>query len=221
VIACSESVLRELERAGIEAECVYLPVPGPGNTYVRSPAIEPRILFNGRLDREKGVEQLLLAFARVSAANDKATLRIAGRGPLRPQLETVARELGVGGQVTFLGWQEPAQIEREIAEAWVVAAPSLWPEPLGLVALEAMVRGVPVIASSVGGFAEIIEDGVSGTLVKNGDVTALAEGLIAILDRRRFAGGLPPEVIRRVRDRHDMTRHIARMRSAFTEVVAA
>jgi glycosyltransferase involved in cell wall biosynthesis len=221
VIACSESVLRELERAGIEAECVYLPVPGPGNTYVRSPAIEPRILFNGRLDREKGVEQLLLAFARVSAANDKATLRIAGRGPLRPRLETVARELGVGGQVTFLGWQEPAQIEREIAEAWVVAAPSLWPEPLGLVALEAMVRGVPVIASSVGGFAEIIEDGVSGTLVKNGDVTALAEGLIAILDRRRFAGGLPPEVIRRVRDRHDMTRHIARMRSAFTEVVAA
>lgn len=221
VIACSESVLRELERAGIKAECVYLPVPRPGITFVKAPAPEPRILFNGRLDREKGVEQLLLAFARVSAANARATLRIAGRGPLRARLEAVARELGVDGQVTFLGWLEPAQIESEIAEAWVVAAPSLWPEPLGLVALEAMVRGVPVIASAVGGFAEIIEDGVSGILVKNGDVAALAEGLIAILDRRHFAGGLPAEVIRRVSDRHDLTRHIARMRSTFTEVVAA
>jgi len=123
--------------------------------------------------------------------------------------------------VTFLGWLEPAAIEREIASAWVVAAPSLWPEPLGLVALEAMVRGVPVIASSVGGFAEIIEDGVSGVLVKNGDVAALAEGLIGILDGSRFAGGLPPDVIRRVSDRHDLPRHIARMRSTFTEVAAA
>jgi glycosyltransferase involved in cell wall biosynthesis len=221
VMACSESVRRELERAGIEAECVYLPVPRPGITYAKSPAAEPRILFNGRLDREKGVEELLLAFARVSAANARATLRIAGRGPLRTRLETVARQLGVDGKVSFLGWQEPAQIEREIAEAWVVAAPSLWPEPLGLVALEAMVRGVPVIASAVGGFAEIIENGVSGTLVKNGDIAALAEGLIAILDRRHFAGGLPPAVVRRVSDRHDLTRHIARMRSTFTEVVVA
>lgn len=71
------------------------------------------------------------------------------------------------------------------------------------------------------GFAEIIEDGVSGILVQNGDVAALAEGLIAILDRHHFAGGLPPEVIQRVSDRHDLTRHIARMRSTFTEVVAA
>jgi glycosyltransferase involved in cell wall biosynthesis len=123
--------------------------------------------------------------------------------------------------VSFLGWKQPAEIEREIGEAWVVAAPSLWPEPLGLVALEAMVRGVPVIASAVGGFAEIIEDGVSGILVPNGDVAALAEGLTAILDRRRFPRGLPQDVIRRVRARHDLTRHIALMRSTFTEVVAA
>jgi glycosyltransferase involved in cell wall biosynthesis len=221
VIACSKSVLRELERAGIEAECVYLPVPGPGITYTKSPAAEPRILFNGRLDREKGVEQLLQAFARVSVASPRATLRIAGRGPLRDQLEALAHELGVGRQVTFLGWQEPAQIEREIAEAWVVAAPSLWPEPLGLVALEAMVRGVPVIASAVGGFSEIVEHGVSGMLVNNGDVVALAEGLIAILDGRHFASGLPEDVVRRVSDRHDLTRHIALMRSTFTEIVAA
>ena len=221
VIACSQSVQRELERAGIEAECVYLPVPAPGVTYMKSPAREPRILFNGRLDREKGVEQLLRAFARVSAANGKATLRIAGRGPQRQPLEAVTRELRIDDRVTFLGWLEPAQIEREIAEAWVVAAPSLWPEPLGLVALEAMVRGVPVIASSVGGFAEIIEHGVSGMLVQNGDIDALAESLAGILDGRHFEGGLPEEIVRRVTDRHDLKSHIERMRSTFTEVVAA
>lgn len=221
VVACSEWVRRELERAEIDSECVYLPVPQPGPDYVRSPATEPRILFNGRLDREKGVEQLLLAFARVSAVNSRATLRIAGRGPERSRLEGLAGKLGVKQRVTFLGWQEPAEIEREISAAWVVAAPSLWAEPLGLVALEAIVRGVPVIGSALGGFAEIIEDGVSGMLVPNGDVAALAEKLIAILDGRYFARGLPPEVIQRVSEKHDLTRHIVRMRATFADVVSA
>lgn len=220
VVACSEWVRRELKRAEIDSECVYLPVPPPGAGYVRSPASEPRILYSGRLDREKGVEQLLLAFSRVSSANARATLRIAGQGPERARLEALAEELGVERRVAFLGWQESAEIERELSAAWVVAAPSLWAEPLGLAVLEAIVRGVPVIGSAVGGLAEIIEDGISGMLVPNGDVAALADGLIAILSGPHSGRSLPPEVMQRVSDRHDLTRHISRMRSTFTDVAS-
>ena len=220
VVACSECVRSELQRSGIDSECIHLPVSSPGNGYSRSPAPDPRILFIGRLDREKGVEQLLLAFARVSSANPRATLRIAGRGPERGRLEALVTDLHLERQVTFLGWLEPAEIERELSAAWVLATPSLWAEPLGLVALEAIVRGVPVVASVIGGFAETVQEGVTGMLVPNGDVAALADRLIAILDRRHFPHGIPEDAVRRVSERHDVTRHVARMRSIFTDVVS-
>ena len=221
VIACSECVRSELRRSGIDSECIYLPVSQPGPGYARSPSTDPRILFSGRLDREKGVEQLLLAFARVSSANPSATLRIAGRGPERTRLEALARDLNVEPRVSFLGWLQPAEIERELSAAWVLAAPSLWAEPLGLVALEAIVRGVPVVASAIGGFAETVEEGVTGMLAPNGDVVALADRLIAILERRHFPHGISEDAVRRVSDRHDLTRHVIRMRSIFTDVVSA
>jgi hypothetical protein len=58
-------------------------------------------------------------------------------------------------------------------------------------------------------------------LVPNGDVAALAENLIAVLDGGHFARGLPPEVVRRVSERHDLSRHVARMRATFADVVSA
>ena len=220
VIACSDWVRNELERAGIEAECVHLPVPNPGPEYARAPSPEPGILFCGRLDLEKGVEQLLRAFAVVVSVKPLATLRLAGRGPERGRLEALARELSIDRRVTFLGWLEPAGVERELATAWVLAAPSIWAEPLGLVALEAMVRRVPVVASAIGGFSETVEHGVSGMLVPNGDVTALANALITILDSFDGGRGLSDEVALRISERHDVSRHIARMRSTFSDVVS-
>lgn len=217
VVACSEWVRTELARAGIESECVLLPVPQPGTDYVRMRSPEPRIVFCGRLDVEKGVDRLLRAFAKVLASNPNAVLRIAGRGPERARLEALARDLGIVRKVAFLGWLEPSGVERELSSAWVLAAPSLWAEPLGLVALEAIVRGVPVVASELGGFAETVEEGVSGMLVPNGDIDALARALTAIVERHVFTNGIPDQVVGRVRERHDVANHITRMREVLTE----
>lgn len=219
VVACSKHVQRELELGGIASEVMYLPVPRPSGDYVRMPSTEPRIFFNGRLDREKGVRELLLAFAKVASTNPIVTLRIAGQGPEREKLEDLTRELGLEQRVKFLGWLEPAEVERELSEAWVLAAPSLWAEPLGLVALEAIVRRVPVVASAVGGFAEIVEEGVTGTLVRPGDVDALADRLRSIVDGKMFSRGVPEEVAQRVGDAHDIARHVDHIRETFSEVV--
>jgi glycosyltransferase involved in cell wall biosynthesis len=221
VIACSDWVRSELGRSGIDSERIYLPVPTPSADYSRSPSANPVFLYCGRLDVEKGVEQLLRAFALISQQSGDARLRIAGQGAERSRLESLARDLGIESKVTFLGWQDPRQIERELSSAWALVAPSLWAEPLGLVALEAIVHGVPVIASSVGGFAETVEEGVSGLLIPNGDVEALAESLVSIASRRQFANGISPDAVQRVTARHDITDHVERIRATLRNVVSS
>jgi glycosyltransferase involved in cell wall biosynthesis len=219
-LACSEWVRGELARNGIESEFVMLPVPRPGAQFERRPAAEAVFLFVGRLDREKGVELLVRAFARLYVSHPSARLRIAGRGPLREHLEGVARELGVAGAVDFCGWLSPGEVERQLRDAWALVVPSLWAEPLGLVAVEAVTRGVPVIASASGGLAEVVEDGVSGLLFRNNDEDALLARLRSIASGEAFPEHtLTAEVMSRALDTFGIERHIALMRRIFAETI--
>jgi glycosyltransferase involved in cell wall biosynthesis len=221
VISCSEWVRKALAFEGIASTFVDLPVPGPSPGYSRSPSADPIFLFCGRLDVEKGIDVLLRAFARVHTASPHSTLRIAGRGPERERLIALARELNIENAASFLGWLSPAEVEAELSQAWVLVAPSLWAEPLGLVALEAIVRGVPVIATASGGFAETVDDAVSGFLVPNGDVQSLASRMAEIAERRSFPDQqIPADVIARAVATHDIGRHTERMRELFVSVLA-
>ncbi|MEO5590153.1 MAG: glycosyltransferase family 4 protein [Gemmatimonadaceae bacterium] len=214
VVTCSEWVRKELELSGITADVIQLPVPSPGAQFRRVKSPNPSFLYTGRLHRDKGVEHLLRAFTLILPACPTATLRIAGAGEEQERLEAMAASLGISGSIRFLGWLEPPEIERELGTAWTLVAPSLWAEPLGLVALEALVRGVPVIASATGGFAETVEDGVTGRLVPNGDVDALATAMAAVADRS-FSAEIPLERVKAVRVRHDMKGHITKLRERF------
>jgi glycosyltransferase involved in cell wall biosynthesis len=220
VIACSDLVRKALAFEGIASTFIPLPVPGPSAGYARSPSDNPVFLFCGRLDIEKGVNVLLRAFARVRVTSPKSTLRIAGRGPERERLTDLARNLDVQDAVSFLGWLPPQDIEEELARAWALVAPSVWPEPLGLVALEAIARGVPVLASLSGGFAETVEQGVSGFLVPNGDEESLASRMSEIAEKRSFADQrVPAEVVARIVAAHHIDLHTQRMRDVMTSVV--
>ena len=221
IVSCSEWVRRELSLTGIMSDCVYLPVPAPGANYKRERSQTPRIFYCGRLDVEKGVDRLITAFARILPDAPQSMLRLAGQGPERDRLELLARELGIGDRVEFLGWLEPEGVEKELSAAWLLVAPSLWAEPLGLVALEAITRGVPVLASRSGGFAETVEEGVSGMLVANGDVDALALGMRDVVSGGKFPVGVPHEAARAAGLRHDVAAHVTRMRGIFGEAVAA
>ncbi len=99
-------------------------------------------------------------------------------------------------------------------------APSLHAEPLGLVAIEAMVHGVPVIASATGGFAETVREGVSGLLFANGDEPALVRALEAVAQRRAFpTQRVGDEVVRRISEAHSLERHVLRLRQIHREVL--
>jgi glycosyltransferase involved in cell wall biosynthesis len=222
VITCSEWMRRELGRHGIEAEHVAPPVPPPGPMFQRRAAGQPTLVYCGRLDRTKGLPLLLRAFARLRRTVPAARLRIVGEGPLLETLEDQVRRMELEPAVTFRGMIPPERVEDELTDAWAVIVPSLWAEPLGLVAIEAILRGIPVVASAAGGLGETVEHGVSGLLFGNGDEDALAGHLDEVASARAFPTHTVPETaVRRLAQRHRPDLHTERLRAILTALVAA
>jgi glycosyltransferase involved in cell wall biosynthesis len=155
-----------------------------------SPREEPphqqQVLFVGRLVPQKAVDVLTRAFGAVLRRHPAARLVVAGDGDQRLYLERLARFLGVRQHVDFLGWRSPDELTHLYRSSAVTAVPSLY-EPFGLVALEAMASGCPVVVGQVGGLTELVEDGVSGFMVEPGDHLGLAARLAALLSDRDLA----------------------------------
>lgn len=157
------------------------------------------LLFVGRLAPIKGLETLLRALAAARADGLRgAPLRLLVVGGDRDEsgdgegarLGRLAHELGLAGCVEFRGPQPQDALPDFYAAADLCLMPSLH-ESFGMVALEAMACGVPVVASRVGGLSTTVQDGVTGLLVPEGDVAALARGIAALLadePRRRAMG---------------------------------
>lgn len=154
-------------------------------TVLRDLAPHPRVAYAGRLVRAKGVDVLVRAFALAGPDRVDATLELLGDGPEGPALRSLTRELGITDRVHFAGHVSRAEVQRRLASAWVQCVPSIWPEPYGLVTVEAQRRGTVVVASRAGAQPELIRDGETGFLVPPGDPEALAECL-----RRLWSGGV-------------------------------
>lgn len=153
---------------------------GPADTPPAEPAdyLPGRrlVLCAGRLVPGKGFEQVLEAVARLRDDHDDLHCVIAGEGALRRRLTALTAHLGLDEHVHFVGRLEHGKLLAMMARADVFALPSA-PEGFGLVHLEAMTQGTPVIACVDQGPADFIEDGVSGYLVPYGDVDALTHVL--------------------------------------------
>ena len=189
VVANSYWVADRLRAEGLEvAQTIQNGVPvRPQRPPLTSP---PTVAFAGRLVPNKGIGVLLEAFAQVTRTLPDARLVIAGDGPEREALIRQARQLGLTDQVAWLGHLSRDDAEAAFAPAWVQAVPSTWEEPFGLVAAEGLMRGTAVVASALGGLAEIVVDGETGALVPAGDPSALADGLLHILSDRDRAEAL-------------------------------
>ena len=198
---------------GIEAEVVDPPVPGPSATFVRRPSADPLFLYAGRLAPVKGLDVLLDAFTEVRRSIPGARLRIVGDGPLRDQVLRRTGELGLEASVDF-NLDMARDWHSELERVWAAVVPSVYREPLGLVAVEAIAHGVPVIASGEGGLVEAVEPGKTGILVPTGDRTALADAMVAIARGRSFPSQAVDASAREaIRRRYDPDRHVSRTRS--------
>jgi glycosyltransferase involved in cell wall biosynthesis len=134
-------------------------------------------LYVGRLSPEKGVDTLVRAAAR---AKD-VPVRIVGTGPEEKRLKALAAKLGASN-VVFAGFKSGEELRREYARARYLVVPSVWYEVFGLIALEAYASGKPVIASQLGGLAEMVKDGETGLYATAGDADDLAEQMMMLWD---------------------------------------
>ncbi len=175
---------------GLEAKGGALrPVPPPGRSL---------IVFQGRLVTTKGVRVLLEAARLLRAQNRSFELLIIGDGPERPALEQFAGEAQLAPFVRFTGGLKEEQLEEAVSRATVVVVPSLGGEVFGLVVAENMLRGLPVIASDLGAFAEVLGD--AGLSFRTGDATELAAALARLLDDHVLAGSLGQRARQRALD---------------------
>jgi glycosyltransferase involved in cell wall biosynthesis len=185
-VANSEATKRYLMAESIEpVEVVWSGVPTQEPRL--PPSSPPTVAFAGRLVREKGADVLVRAFDKVVRQIPDARLLLAGDGPESERVKRLIADLGLSSSVSMLGHLPQPEVECRTAVAWVQAIPSLWAEPFGLVAAEAMMRGTAVVASASGGLAEIVRDGKTGFLVPPGDAEALTEALIHLLQDRELA----------------------------------
>jgi len=146
----------------------------------------PLLVFTGRLEVEKGIFTLLDAMVQVSQARPDVRLVIAGNGTQAEQVERVRHECGLTHHVIKAGWLPESDLKALIAAADVALVPSLY-EPFGLVALEAMSLGTPVVAARTGGLADIVVDDETGTTFTPGDPHDLAQALLRVLEHREQA----------------------------------
>lgn len=196
IVAVSDALKDELVgrwgAAPAKTRRIYNPVEmdfagaaaGAGDLATRRPAI----LAVGRLSREKGMDDLVRAFARV--ARPDAHLTLLGDGPDRAALTALIGELGLGGRVEIVGWHEDPTAYYRAARLVVVPSRT---EAFGMVVVEALAHGLPIVSTTCGGPAEILAGGRFGQLVGIGDVAAMAAAIETALDRP----GDPAERIRR------------------------
>jgi glycosyltransferase involved in cell wall biosynthesis len=171
---------------------------------------EPRLLFVGRLETGKGIELLLETMPRVPGA----FLDVVGDGSRAPAARTLAGRLGLADRVRFHGRCSGADLEARFAQARGVVVPSVWPEPFGLVGIEAMARGRPVVAVNHGGIPEWLEHGETGFLA-DATPAALAAALRPVLEDHQLARRLGARARARCRERFSPEAHWQQLCQAY------
>jgi glycosyltransferase involved in cell wall biosynthesis len=168
----------------------------------------------GRLVPAKAPEVFLRALALAAARVPALRGLVVGDGPLRSELETEARRLGLEGRVVFAGVRQDVP---ELLPGLDALAFSSVREGLSMAMLEAMAAGVPVIATDVGGTPELITHGVTGLLVPPGRPESLADALVALLEDAAGAAAIRQAARRCVEDRFSLDRMTAAYQALYGE----
>ena len=143
----------------------------------------------GRFTSQKGFDDLIRAYPAIKRSIPASRLLLIGDGYMRGELESLAERVQVKENTTFAGFVSDAELVGALRSSDVVAVPSRF-EPFGIIALEAMASGVPVVVSRVGGLAEIVEDTVDGLEVEPNSPSSIAEATVKVLSDRELASRL-------------------------------
>jgi glycosyltransferase involved in cell wall biosynthesis len=187
LLVASRHMYQEFQNNGVRPDQLHLmPLPMDYDIGTAAPAAKQdsedltRILFMGRLTDIKGADYLVRATAQASRQLDRSlTLTLAGDGPELARVQALAQALGVS--IRHAGWVRGTEKAQLLRDTDLLVAPSVWPEPFGLVGIEAGLQGVPAAAFGVGGIPDWLIPGVTGELAPGDPPTT--EGLAAAMAR--------------------------------------
>lgn len=177
---------------------------------------EKIILYVGRVVREKGLDHLLSAFSLVRIPS---RLIVGGDGMDLWRAKKIAHRLGLDDRTEFSGWIDREKLSQYYQKASIVVVPSIWPEPFGMVGIEAMSYGKPVVAFNVGGIPDWLEDGVTGFLIKPYDVKGMAEKISYLLENPGTAEEMGMRGRKRVEQEFSKEKHITRLLEIYTKAI--
>jgi glycogen synthase len=185
----------------------------------------PLVLYSGRLVERKGIHELIAAIPAVLDEEPGTRFTLAGGPPAVNSADVARQWLPVEleqhrNQIHFTGWLAPAQVEEWYRAADILVVPSRY-EPFGMVILEGMLNGLPIVAASVGGPAEILEDEHTGLLFPPRDARSLAAALIRLVRSATLRLRIGSAAAREVRSRWMWPKRVERMRGVYCELSPA
>lgn len=227
LVAVSEFIASRLVDLGAPSDRVVIRPIGITTTHTDDDDLIPYderrdVVFVGRLVPKKGVADLITAVSRLPGAlAATTTVRIVGDGPLRGELERLAQSLGV--RAKFLGHLSPRQVRQQLRSAQVLGGPSRTApdgdaEGFGMVFLEAALQGLPTLAYRHGGVPEAVEDGTTGLLAPEGDVTALSARLHTLLADQGLAARMGQRGRARVLSDFDIQERTVALEDVYDDV---
>lgn len=235
LILCNSSYVKEnLIKNGLEEEKIVVNGLFPGHNLLDPDRVSigldpkgsnprenrqdgtPKILFVGRLFKEKGVDLLLRA---VSGIQQEFLLQIVGDGWEKDNLISLARNLGISRKVDFLGFKSGQELVNLYVQCDLFVMPSVWPEPFGMVGLEAGQLRKPVIAFNVGGISDWLTDSVNGLLLPKPDVNLLAEAVEKLISRPELCRQLGKNGFDRVNSQFSLERHLKVLEESYLKIM--
>jgi glycosyltransferase involved in cell wall biosynthesis len=221
LIVASEYMRQELLRNGFDPVRIEMhpPVPRTAEQWlVSSFSNRNLVVYSGQIIRGKGVDVLLRALSRVSLPFECVVL---GDGNHRPHCEQLARDLGLGNRVRFVGFVPQEELRRFFAEATLAVMSSVWPEPFGASGLEAMRYGLPVVAFDAGAIREWLIDGSNGFLVPWMDTMKFAARIEQLLADKSLARRLGENARAAVNEQYEFSKYLDNLEDLFVRVCHA
>lgn len=163
---------------------------------------EKIILFMGRLVYEKGIQHLISAMPKVLQSYHDAKLIIAGKGGMQEELKAQAERMGLGNKVYFTGYLNSKDVSKMYKCADMAVFPSTY-EPFGIVALEGMLSGAPVVVSDIGGLNDIVEHRVNGMKSYAGNPNSIADSILSLLYDPALCASISKKAKTKVREQYN------------------
>ncbi len=154
---------------------------------INLPPRGPKILYFGRIDRRKGLFELLESFPLILKKFPKALLIVAGSGPLEKKAKKIAKKIGISKSVIFKGFIPAEKVPSYYASCDVYCSPALGGESFGIVLIEAMASGIPVVASKIVGYDFVIKDGYNGLFCDPKSSKDIASKVLNVLENRKLS----------------------------------